>query len=159
MTSIPDALREADARAVAWMEAHGTTVLRMALGTVFVWFGGLKLIGRSPVTGLVTDTIPWIEPEPLVLGLGLLELAVGIGLMAGKLMRLVLALFWLQMGGTLLVPVLLPHVTFQGGNPLLLTTEGEFVVKNLVLLAAGIVLGGTVPRSEPPPERHNDRDR
>lgn len=140
------------------MEAHGTTVLRMALGTVFVWFGALKLIGRSPVTGLVTDTIPWIEPEPLILGLGLLELAVGIGLMAGRLMRLVLALFWLQMGGTLLVPILLPHVTFQGGNPLLLTTEGEFIVKNLVLLAAGIVLGGTVPRPDRSSERREDHN-
>ncbi len=158
MISIPDTLREADARAVAWMEAHGTTVLRIALGTVFVWFGALKLVGRSPVTGLVTDTIPWIEPEPLVLGLGLAEVAVGLGLMAGKLMRLVLALFWLQMGGTLLVPILLPHVAFQGANPLLLTTEGEFVVKNLVLLAAGIVLGGTLPRSNRSPQRREDHN-
>jgi hypothetical protein len=28
-----------------------------------------------------------------------------------------------------------------GGNPLLLTVEGEFVVKNLVLLTAGLVVG------------------
>ena len=48
-----------------------------------------------------------------------------------------------------LVLVLEPHVAFQGGNPLLLTTEGEFVVKNLILIAAGLVVGGTVERSKP----------
>ncbi len=35
--------------------------------------------------------------------------------------------------------MLRPELAFQAGNPLLLTTIGEFVVKNLVLLAAGLV--------------------
>ena len=43
--------------------------------------------------------------------------------------------------GTFLVFLLLPDLTFQDGNPLLLTTEGEFVLKNLVLLSAGLVVG------------------
>jgi hypothetical protein len=61
-------------------------------------------------------------------------------------MRLILLLFWLQMAGTFLVLVLQPDVAFQGGNPLLLTTEGEFVIKNLVLITAGLVVGSTVRR-------------
>jgi hypothetical protein len=43
---------------------------------------------------------------------------------------------------------LLPEVSFDGGNPLLLTVEGEFVVKNLVLLSAGMVVGATVRRGD-----------
>jgi uncharacterized membrane protein YkgB len=56
----------------------------------------------------------------------------------------VLALFALQMVGTFLVLIVQPDVAFQHGNPLLLTTEGEFVVKNLVLLSAGLLIGSRV---------------
>ena len=58
-----------------------------------------------------------------------------------------LLLFWLQLAGTFLVLILRPDIAFQQGtNPLLLTTEGEFVIKNLVLISAGLVVGGTVRR-------------
>jgi hypothetical protein len=46
----------------------------------------------------------------------------------------------LQLSGTFLVLVLRPDVAFVGGNPLLLSVEGEYVVKNLVLLAATAAL-------------------
>jgi hypothetical protein len=49
------------------------------------------------------------------------------------------------MAGTFLVLVLLPGIAFRGGNPLLLTVEGEFVIKNLVLLSAGLVIGSRLP--------------
>src|ERR687892_663886 len=73
-----------------------------------------------------------------------------VGLLAGRALRTVLALFWLQMLGTFLVLVIQPDVAFQRGNPLLLTVEGEFVVKNLVLLSAGMVVGSTVRRRRRP---------
>jgi putative oxidoreductase len=52
-----------------------------------------------------------------------------------------------QMLGTFLVFLLLPEVAFQDGNPLKLTVEGEFVLKNLVLLSAAMVVGAEVDRS------------
>jgi putative oxidoreductase len=42
-----------------------------------------------------------------------------------------------------------PDIAFQKGNPLLLTTEGEFVIKNLVMIAAGLVLLGRTRDAEP----------
>jgi uncharacterized membrane protein YkgB len=48
------------------------------------------------------------------------------------------------LAGTFLVLVVRPDIAFQAGNPFLLTTEGEFVVKNLVLIAGGLVVGSTV---------------
>jgi hypothetical protein len=69
------------------------------------------------------------------------ETLVGVGLLLGRGLRLVLALFVLQMMGTFLVLVAQPDIAFQDGNPLMLTTEGEFVVKNLVLLSAGLMIG------------------
>lgn len=135
---------ELDRRLIAWMAAHGTGLLRIALGVVYLWFGGLKLAGRSPVAELVAQSVPWVPPDILLPALGLWEVAVGSGLVLGIAIRLVLLLFWLQLLGTLSVPILLPEISFQQGNPLLLTTTGEFVVKNLVLISAGLVVGSTV---------------
>lgn len=70
----------------------------------------------------------------------------GLGLLFGVALRVVLFLFWLQLAGTFLVLVVRPDLAFQGGNPFLLTTLGEFVIKNLVLIAAGLVVGSAVDR-------------
>ncbi len=118
--------------------------LRVSLGIVFVWFGALKVFDVTPVAALVRRTVYWFDPSWVVPVLGLFEIVVGVGLLAKFALRAVLALFALQMVGTFLVLVLLPEVSFQDGNPLLLTVEGEFVVKNLVLLSAGMVVGATV---------------
>jgi putative oxidoreductase len=72
------------------------------------------------------------------------EVIIGLGLLFGIGLRLILLVFAGQMIGTALVFVVLPEVAFQRGNPLLLTVEGEFVVKNIVLIAAGMVVGATV---------------
>ena len=68
----------------------------------------------------------------------------GAGLLFGAALRLTLFLLWLQLAGTFLVLIVRPDIAFQHGNPLLLTTEGEFVIKNLVLIAAGLAVGSTV---------------
>lgn len=81
-------------------------------------------------------------------------MVIGLGLIAGRGLRLVPGLFAAQMAGTFLVLVVQPEIAFQGGNPLLLTVEGEFAVKNLVLLAAGMAVGAQVEaRLRPAPMR------
>jgi uncharacterized membrane protein YkgB len=119
----------------------GVPLLRISLGAVFLWFGLLKIFQVSPVSRLVANTIYWFDPDVVVPALGAFEVFVGACLVAGRLMRVALPLLVLQMAGTFLVLVLLPDVAFRDGNPLLLTVEGEFVVKNLVLLSAALVIG------------------
>ena len=133
---------------VAFMTAHGTRSLRVALAVTFIWFGALKVLGRSPVADLVAQTVYWLPPAFFVRFLGWWELVIGVGLLSGVALRLILLLFWLQMAGTFLVLVLRPELAFQSGNPLLLTVTGEFVIKNLVLIAAGLVIGSTVHRAQ-----------
>jgi len=121
---------------------------------VFVWFGLLKIFDVSPVSDLVAQTVYWFDPDVVVPALGAFEVAVGTLLLLGKWLRTALALFAAQMLGTFLVFIVLPDVAFRDGNPLLLTVEGEFVAKNLVLLAAGMVVGARVrpvrqPSSDP----------
>lgn len=139
-----------DRAMIAFMTAHGARVLRVALGVTFIWFGALKVVGLSPVADLVAQTVYWLPPAFFISFLGWWEVVVGIGLLFGVALRLVLLLFWLQMAGTFFVLVLRPELAFQSGNPLLLTVIGEFVIKNLVLIAAGLVIGSTVPRATPP---------
>ncbi|MDH3731841.1 MAG: YkgB family protein [Acidimicrobiia bacterium] len=135
-----------DETVITWLRRWSEPILRISVAIVFVWFGALKLFGVTPVADLVADTVYWFDPDWVVPALGVFEIAVGVGLAFSIAPRLVLALFALQMLGTFLVFVLQPEVAFQDGNPLLLTVEGEFVLKNLVLLAAGLVIGASVPR-------------
>jgi putative oxidoreductase len=130
-----------DARLRPLLDRIGVPLLRISLGVVFLWFGLLKIFDVSPVSSLVAKTIYWFDPDLVVPALGAVEVFVGACLLAGRLMRIALPLLVLQMAGTFLVLVLLPGVAFRDGNPLLLTVEGEFVVKNLVLLSAGLVVG------------------
>ncbi|MGQ0797354.1 MAG: hypothetical protein ACT4OI_05780 [Methanobacteriota archaeon] len=137
-------LARLDTGLVRVMTRHGPRALRVSLGLVFAWFGALKLVGESPVSHLAEGLVPGIAPALLVTVLGLWEVAVGIGLLVGKAMRIVLGLLWFQMAGTFALLALRPDRIFVDGNPFLLTLEGEFVVKNLVLISAGLVLGGTL---------------
>jgi uncharacterized membrane protein YkgB len=141
-----DLLDRVDRRIAALLRRWSLTALRLSLGIVFVWFGALKVFGVTPVTDLVADTVYWFDPDWVVPALGWAELIVGIGLIFRIALRAVLALFVAQMAGTFLVLVVQPDIAFRDGNPLLLTVEGEFVVKNLVLLSAGLVIGATVRR-------------
>ena len=105
------------------------------------------MFGVSPVVDLVASTVYWVDPEWFVPVLGAIEVLIGLGLAARIGLRIVLLALIAQMLGTFLVFVVLPDVAFEGGNPFMLTVEGEFVLKNLVLLSAAMVVGAEVDRS------------
>lgn len=129
---------------VNWMSRYGLLVLRISLGIVFFWFGLLKFFpGLSPAEGLVRNTIYFIDPDLFLPVLALWETVIGIGLIWGKYMRLTLLLLFLQMPGTALPVIILPEVVWTH-FPYGLTLEGQYIVKNLVLIGAGLVLGATV---------------
>lgn len=134
-------------RVASTLHRHSISALRIALGIVMVWFGGLKVVGDTPVTGLVEGTTPWSDPSWFVTALGVFEVALGVWLIVGKKLLFALPLLGAHMLGTFGVLVFLPDVAFQGGNPLLLTMEGEFVAKNLVLLAAAFVVATRAHRT------------
>ena len=152
MSNVQESVRASwsrlDEKMIKLMSAYGIHMIRYSLGVVFIWFGLLKVAAVSPVADLVAKIVYWAPPNFFVPFLGTWEVAVGLGLLFGVALRLTLFLFWLQLSGTFLVLVLRPDIAFQGGNPLLLTVEGEFVVKNIVLIASGIVVGGAVRRRD-----------
>lgn len=138
-----------DRRITAWMAQSGILALRVSVGVVFFWFGVLKFFpGLSPAETLATDTISvltggLVEPRVSLPLLAAWEALIGVGLITGKALRLTLLLLFLQMPGTVMPMVLFPELTFRQ-VPFVLTIEGQYIVKNLVLVSAGLVIGATV---------------
>jgi uncharacterized membrane protein YkgB len=141
------------------MADHGITMLRLALGVVFVWFGALKFVpGLSPAEGLVRATVPFLPGELFLPFLGLWEVTIGVGFLTGRALRLTILLLFLQMPGTLAPVLLLPERVFTH-FPFGLTLEGQYIVKNTVLIAAALVIGATVRGARLVEERASDARR
>ena len=151
-----------DRRITGWMAEHGMLLLRFAVGIVFFWFGALKLIpGASPAEVLAGQTIErlsagLVSAETAVPILAVWEVAIGIGLFIGRGMRITLFLLFVQMLGTITPLFLFTSETFTH-VPWAPTLEGQYIIKNLVIVAAAIVLGATVRggqlTAEPPRRR------
>ncbi|WP_229068765.1 DoxX family membrane protein [Actinoplanes sp. DH11] len=139
--------------AVRFAQRHGLLLLRLSLGVVFVWFAIPKLKpGLSPVDTLAQDTIGALTfgvltGQPATSLLAVLEFSIGVGLLLGLLLRTTLVALLLQMAGTLTPLILFPQLTWKA--PGVLTLEGQFIVKNLVLIAAGVAIAGTLARRRP----------
>jgi putative oxidoreductase len=133
-------ISELEHRVATLVRPFSLAMLRVSLGAVFVWFGALKVANVTPVGALVAGTVPWVDAAWSVPLLGAVEVVVGVALIAGRRLTVVSFVLVAHLSGTLLVLVMQPQVAFQHGNPLLLTTEGEFVIKNVVLISAALVL-------------------
>ena len=136
-------LNRIDQRIAAVMEKYGVLLLRISLGIIFLWFGFLKIVGVSEANELATRTVYWIRPDVFIPILAIWEMLIGIGLLFRPLVRAALFLLLLQMPGTFLPLILLPDVCWIHA-PWAPTLEGQYIIKNLVLISAAIVVGGTV---------------
>ena len=128
-------------RAAQLNQRIAPTLLRLALAVVFVWFGALKLVGSSPVHELIEQTLPFLDAGLTVPALGVVEIVLGLALAAGVLPRITLLVLCGHLAGTFLTFVTASELMWTS-NPLELTADGEFVVKNLVLITAALVLIG-----------------
>ncbi|MFE5713073.1 DoxX family protein [Streptomyces sp. NPDC056501] len=138
--AVPTSLGDRFEQIAPRLHAHGLTLLRAGLGGVFVWFGVLKVIGYSPAAALVVAVLPFPAGEWFVPALGWGEVALGLWLVSGRARAMALPVLVAHLCGTFAVLVLTPGVAFAHANPLLLTLVGEFVVKNVVLLAGAVVV-------------------
>jgi len=136
-------LNKIDKAITAWMKNHGIFYLRISLGIIFVWFGLLKPFGVSAANDLVANTVYWLRPELFVPFLGWWEVVIGICLLYRPLIRIGILLMAFQMAGTFLPLILLPDIVY-GNTPFALTLEGQYIVKNIVLISAAIVIGSIV---------------
>ena len=124
---------------------HAVFLLRLSLAIVFFWFGVLKVANLSPVAGLLRASIPFLADSPYLQILGIVELTIGTGLLFDRLTKQATVLMILHLLGTLSVLVVSPSVIFAPAFPVL-TMAGEFVLKNIVLITAALVIMLARPR-------------
>ena len=138
-----------DTRITRWMARYGVILLRVSLGVVFFWFGVLKFFPElSPAQELATRTISTltfglVPPAVSLPVLAAWEVLIGLGLISGKFMRATLLLLFVQMLGTVTPLFLFPSEAFTM-FPIAPTLEGQYIIKNIVLVSAAIVIGATV---------------
>lgn len=163
--TMPKRLDPIDIRLTSWMARNGVTLTRLALGVVFFWFGAIKFVPDwSPAADLASRTIGRLSFGLIGPSIGLPLLAaweslIGLGMLSGRFLRATLLLLFVQMPGTMMPLLLFPAETFRV-FPYAPTLEGQYIIKNLVLVGAAIVVGATVrggrlraERSAPPEPR------
>lgn len=145
---LPKALDVVDVTIVHWLARLSVPILRIGLGIVFLWFGVLKFFpGFSPAEGLVMQTLDvmtfgLIPARVSLLLVAALETVIGVGFLSGRYMRVTLLLLAFQMVGTLTPLALFPAQAFSA--PFAPTLEGQYIIKNVVLIGAAMVIGATV---------------
>lgn len=151
-------LDQIDQTITAALARASVPVLRIGLGVVFLWFGTLKFFpGLSPAEDLATRTIQelsrgFIAPAVSLPVLAAWESLIGLGLLTGRFLRATLLLLAIQMIGTLTPLILFPAETFTL-FPISPTLEGQYIIKNVVLIGAAMVVGATVRGGGLAPER------
>ena len=147
---MPLDLRKIDRAVASTMRSYGTTAVRISLAIIFIWFGILKPLGISPAANLVKATVHWLPPfapETWVVIIGWWEVAIGVTFLFHATIRVAIALLFLQMAGTFMPLFVLSDVTFQTGRfPYAPTLAGQYVIKNILILSAALVVGGTARR-------------
>ena len=123
------------------MEKHSINLMRIALAIIYIWFGGLKITGMSPAGELVEQTVYWFKPEVFTPILGLFELLIGLGLLIKQFIPYTIALLLLHMSATLFPIFILRTICFDA-FPYCPTLVGQYIIKNLVLIAGALVVAG-----------------
>jgi uncharacterized membrane protein YphA (DoxX/SURF4 family) len=148
MATIRGRLEDLEELSAAWMAKHGVSLLRRSLGVVFLWFGVLKFFpGLSPAEDLAARTVAVLTlgavgPGVSLPVLAVWECAIGLCFVTGRFMRAGLALLFAQMAGTFLPLAFFPAEAWTHA-PYAATLEGQYIIKNVVLVSAGLVLGAT----------------
>lgn len=152
-----------DIRITHWMAKNGILLLRLAIGIIFIWFGAQKFFKEmSPAELLAAKTICKICVDAvsdifIQNSIAVFEVLIGIGLIFRLYLRFTLLLLFIHMLGTFTPLFLYPEEVFVK-FPFFLTLEGQYIIKNIVILAEGIVIGATVRggglKSEPNNNNH-----
>lgn len=133
-------LSSLDLHVIRFFRRISVPAARLGLFVVFFWFGALKVIGMSPaspmVQALCERTLPFMAFSTFIVLFGLFECLIGILFLVRGAERLVIPLLFIHMATTFMPLVFLAGETWSGF--LMPTLEGQYIIKNLVLIAAAI---------------------
>lgn len=122
------------------MSKFSFTLSHIALSLVFIWFGVLKFFGISPANDLVAAllplTLPGVPFSLFIIILGAVEVLIGVLFLIPKMEKSAIALLSFHMFTTILPLFMLPSFVWQ--SPLVPTLEGQYIIKNIVIVALAI---------------------
>lgn len=144
-TSLESTFDRIDRHITRFMAETGIKLLRISIGIVYLWFGALKVIGVSPAAPLISDAWSFMPmpPNTFVQIIGVLEILIGLGFISRIAMRLVIGAMLMQMLGAM-SPLILAPDRMWAQFPHALTLEGQYVIKDIILISAALVIGATV---------------
>jgi len=112
--------------------------IRIGFFVVYGWFGITKVLQVSPATPLVLDllhvTMPFMPPTVFLVAFGALEVVLGLSFLFPKITKIAVIATFLHLLTTMLPLVLLPAHTWLSFG--VLSTEGQYIMKNLILFGA-----------------------
>lgn len=139
-------LRKIDIGLINFFKKIYLPVARLGLFTVFFWFGILKVLGLSSASGVVQrlfeSTIPFISFSTFLIGFGIFECIIGILFLIKGFERIVIPMLFIHMITTFGPLLFLKEETWQ--SFLVPTLEGQYIIKNLVLIACGIEIAANL---------------
>ncbi|MFZ4772473.1 MAG: hypothetical protein ACOYK9_00575 [Chlamydiia bacterium] len=138
---------ELEIKVCQYLNTYGVSLLRYSMSIIYFWYGLLKVLGLSPVEELVFHATHWIGIHEFVIFLGVWEIVISLCLVIKKLNRAAIFLLFLQFPGTFLPLILNPGDCFTI-FPYGLTLEGQYIFKNLVLIAVTLVIFGSLHSSK-----------
>lgn len=119
--------------------------VRGSLALTFIWFGILKPLQLSSAEPLVLLTVKWLpllEPRQWLHVVGWWEVAIGITFLFKRTTKIAIVLLLLQMVGSFMPLFLYPDIAFQEGKVYKPTLEGQYIIKDLLVIGAALMLGG-----------------
>ncbi|MFJ3975869.1 DoxX family membrane protein [Streptomyces sp. NPDC090021] len=140
-TRLRERIRRTSEAFAGTYQRRSPAVLRISVGVLFLWFGMLKFspamspaedIAIHAMSVMTFDTVPPEASRPL---LAVMEVGIGLGLVTGVLLRLALTVFFVHMTGVFATLVLLPDEVWST-TPFVPTMDGQYIIKNIVLIAA-----------------------
>lgn len=151
-----------DTRLNQWLVTHSIHLLRLALGAIFLAFGLLKFFpGLSPIEDLATRTTEalsfgLVSGHAAMVTIALLECMIGLSFVTGRFLRVGVWLLGAQMLGAMSPLLLFPGELFPGSlhAP---TLAAQYIIKDIVLVAAGMVIAATWTGARIIPERQSMR--
>jgi uncharacterized membrane protein YkgB len=121
---------------------------RFAIFFIYFYFGALKVFAEhgaaNPmVVELLHRTMPVISPDSFLIFLGVFEMIVGILFLIPKLSKLALGLIAVHLLVTIMPLFLMVEYTWR--NFLVPTMEGQYILKNILILALAISIFASLP--------------
>jgi uncharacterized membrane protein YphA (DoxX/SURF4 family) len=148
-----DYIDRVEQRFAAFMSRRGIDLMRVSLGIVFFWFGFLKFFdGVSPAEALAGKTMcalsfGALSPAAAVPILATWETLMGVFLVLGVLPRFTSVILLAHLSGTITPLFFFPHEVFTH-VPYAPTMEGQYIIKNLVLISAALMVGAAMTQRE-----------